>query len=527
MTSAERRWCLMVSAIVVILTTIPYLIGFETQGENWRFTGFVFGVEDGNSYIAKMLQGAQGDWLFRTPYGSRVESGVIAFLPYLLLGKLAQGADLHTQLVALFHLARVILIPIATVVIYRFASVFLVEGAWRRWATVLIVAGGGLGWALMALGRTSLLGSLPLELYSPEAFGFLSFYGLPHLLLARVLLLTALLVYLQVQRGWKRGLVAGAALLGLGLVQPLTVVSAYAAIAGHLIVLAVGRAARRTTGGLREWTIPGGVAVAVSLPVMIYYAAGTLGNPSLRNWTAQNVLPSPNPVHYLLAFGLLLVPAVIGGHRAVRDDGPAGAFLPIWFVALVVLAYAPVTFQRRLVDGAWVALVVLAARGLAMFEWKVGWRRFVPGGLLITSLATTAVLLAGGVWGAIRPRAPIFRDAKEVEALAWMAGNVPEGSVVLASFDVGNVVPAWAPLRSVMGHGPETPDLARIRPRVEAFFGSGTSDAARQGLIDEQAVDIIFHGPAERLLGSWDPGGFEGLEKIYDEGEYAVYAVLR
>jgi hypothetical protein len=88
-------------------------LAFQTQGEAWRFTGFVFAVEDGNSYIAKMLLGANGAWLFRTPYTADPQRGVLAFLPYLLLGKLAAGEGIHEQLVALFHLFRILAIPAA------------------------------------------------------------------------------------------------------------------------------------------------------------------------------------------------------------------------------------------------------------------------------------------------------------------------------------------------------------------------------------------------------------------------------
>ena len=70
----------------MILTMIPYIVGYSTQGEGWRFTGFVIGVEDGNSYLTKMLSGADGDWLFRTPYSIEHQKGFLAFISYILLG---------------------------------------------------------------------------------------------------------------------------------------------------------------------------------------------------------------------------------------------------------------------------------------------------------------------------------------------------------------------------------------------------------------------------------------------------------
>jgi len=92
MSRSELKWVLGYSLALAAITSLPYLVAGLNQGADWRFTGFLFGVEDGNSYIAKMLAGYQGAWLFRTPYTTVEQVGVLAFLPYLLLGKLAGGS---------------------------------------------------------------------------------------------------------------------------------------------------------------------------------------------------------------------------------------------------------------------------------------------------------------------------------------------------------------------------------------------------------------------------------------------------
>ena len=98
---------LIFALIVVAITSIPYLIGYQLSNDEFVFSGFVFGVDDGNSYIAKMLLGAKGDWLFRSPYTSMEQNGLFAFFPYILLGKLAGGVATHEQLLVLFQLFRV------------------------------------------------------------------------------------------------------------------------------------------------------------------------------------------------------------------------------------------------------------------------------------------------------------------------------------------------------------------------------------------------------------------------------------
>jgi hypothetical protein len=520
----ERRWFLALSGLLMILTSLPYLAGFASQGEEWTFSGFVFGVGDGNSYIAKMLQGATGAWLFRTPYSAHPGPGIVAFLPYLLLGKLAAGDEIHLQLVLLYHVARLAMIPLAVVATYRFASLFLVERTWRQWATVLAALGGGLGWLLVLTGQADLMGSLPLDFYSPETFGFLAFYGLPHLLLAKALMLLALASYLRSSNGLRNGVLAGVLLLALGLVQPLTVLSAYAAIGAHLALLTLTRLAARAPSSLGSWFRSAAVAVGISLPVVGYYVAATRLNPAVHQWAAQNVLPSPHPIHYLIGYALVLAPAVVGARDLVRREAALGWFLPAWFAALIALAYAPVSFQRRLADGAWVALAILAARGLSTLRLSERGRRVVAAVLLAASLGTTLILIGGGFSAASWRAIPLYRPEGEVRAMSWLRDHAEGEAVVLASFDTGNVLPAWAPVRSVIGHGPETANLAEVQPKVERFFGDAMSDGERQALLREQSVDFVFLGPLERALGSWTSVPRD-LVLVYDEGGYAVYAV--
>ena len=64
------------------------------------------------------------------------------------------------------------------------------------------------------------MGSGPLEFYSPETFGFLAIYGIPHLVLARALLLFALAVYLEAPGSTSAAWKSGVLLAALTLVQP-------------------------------------------------------------------------------------------------------------------------------------------------------------------------------------------------------------------------------------------------------------------------------------------------------------------
>lgn len=528
MTRHERSWCLLYAVLLAILTTVPYYLGFAVQEGIWHFTGFVFGVEDGNSYIAKMLLGSQGAWLFRTPYTNLPQQGVIAFLPYLLLGKFAAGVGLHVQLVVLFHFFRILVTPLAVLAIYQFVTQFVQSENWRRWVTVLATAGGGLGWLLIVMGKSFWLGSLPLDIHSPETFGFLAFYGLPHLVLARALLLLGLTHYLQSEKDPRSGWIAGVNFLILALVQPLSVVSACAVITAHQALIFLFTFRRRKWQDWRPWLSAAFRAVSVPLPFVVYIVFVFSKDPFLKSWAAQNRILSPHPCHYLAAFGLVFLPSIAGGLRMLQDSRKRGLLLVAWTLSLPLLAYAPYNLQRRLPEGVWVAIATLSAVGLSSrIDIKVDKRRWIKWAILILSLPTSLLLLIGGINIAIHPSEPAFRPVEEVEAALWLFGEVETGSVVLASYSSGNMLPALAPVRVIIGHGPESSNLEALLPQVSAFYGDEMVNQERISFIDDMEIEYVWHGPHERELGSWDPADAGSLTSIYSNINYEIYQVTK
>lgn len=530
-----RRWVFGFALAVMFFTSLPYLLGFGVQGRDWRFTGFVFGVEDGNSYIAKMQSGAAGAWLFRTPYTPYPQNGVVAFLPYLLLGKLAAPPALHEQLVVIFHLFRFIAGCLAILASYDFICYFVRDERLARYGLILVVLGGGLGWVLVALGRSTWLGWLPLEYISPETFGFLQLYGIPHLALARAAMLGALLIYLRSadlgdQAGWKTAIQCGALWLLVALCQPLTAAILVGLIGLHLLVLAARNAELPRGGAGADWSawrerfIFALKAVILPAPLILYSLLAFSLDPFLQAWTAQNRIISPPVGHYLLAYGLMLVFVPLGARNLLRQQPFSGWLLVAWALAAPFLAYAPHNLQRRLVEGVWVALVILALWSVRVNgQGWVRWRTFFFTTLLV--FPSTLILFVGGILASVRPAEPLFRPVHETYAFEDLAALSSPGEVVLASYTTGNVLPAWAPLRVVIGHGPESIGLESLLPAVRRFYAESTSDRERLQMIREMDIRYVFYGPAEAELGDWVPAQAEYLREIIRRGPYIVYQV--
>jgi uncharacterized membrane protein len=152
------------------------------------------------------------------------------------------------------------------------------------------------------------------------------------------------------------------------------------------------------------------------------------------------------------------------------------------------------------------------------------WQVIIRVGLTAVLLPSTLLILIGGIQTAARPGLPAFRPAAEVAAFGWLRKEAAGGEVVLAAYQTSNALPAWTPVTVVAGHGPETPGLAELTPRVEGFFDVLTTAEARLALLKAEQVDYLFYGPAERTLGGWDPTSWDCLRPAYAFGAYAIYS---
>jgi hypothetical protein len=529
-TRAEWRWAVVLAVAVMAFTAVPYVIAAMNQGEASRFSGALLGVEDGNSYIADMRQGAAGAWLFTLPYSSETHSPVLFFGFYLLLGRLAGTS--HAALVAAFHAARGLAGGALLLVSYRFLAEFLPRVTQRRLGLVLVALGGGLGWLLALLLPSPLFGSLPIDFISPEAYSFLVLFGLPHLALARCLFLLGLLAYL---RG--RGIAAGLLWLGVGLLQPLYVPVAWLIMAADVALgffttdgtlRIVARPTQNpSTKGLssvvRGLSSPF-FAILLSAPMLLYTVFVFTADPVLAQWNAQNRLPSPHPVHYVLGYGVWLVPAV-AGWRVLANSNPRLARLAgAWLLLAPVLLYLPLPTQRRLIEGVQLPLAALAVLGLTAIARP--WRRWAIAGMLALAVPTALLLWSGALGAASRAAEPIFLPAGQAAAFEWLAGEAEPGQVVLAAYETGNALPAYAPLAAYIGHGPETIRLEEKRPRVASFYAADTPDGERLSLLADGRIRYVLFGPHERALGAFDPATVDYLRHEVSAGEYAVYSVV-
>jgi hypothetical protein len=496
-TREERRWVLLWAVLIVGLTCLPYLLSWWLAPADTQYTGLLINHFDGESYYAKMQQGARGDWLFHLAFTPEPHDGAFIFTFYLALGRLAAILGLPIPLI--YHLARIVCGLFLLVVAYRFISRFLEKVQSRRAAFLLLGFSAGFGWLLAPLGV------IIADLWVVEGFTFLSILANPHFPLAIGLML---LLFINVLDASPPNIIpateraaagrqtmirlldsAGLGLL-LAVIQPFAVPIALAVLAVYLGILA-----------LREHRLPGigilitGVAAASAAPIMLYDLYVYNANPALVAWSAQNLTPSLPPWDYALGYGLILFLAVGGVAIAVRRRVHTDLFLLAWVGCVMVLLYVPFALQRRFITGLHVPLTLLAALGLEQIVWPRvrARRRGLVTGLLVSFTALTNLFVPLiTVAGVAQGRHPLVMTADEAGAFAWLHDNSAWTDTVLAPPDSGVFVPAWAGNRVVYGHPFETIDAGMKEGEAAHFYSPEATTAERRDLLKRYGVRYVL-----------------------------------
>ncbi len=507
------RWVAVAAFVVVLLSSLPYVIVALTTPAGLRFGGVLVHPIDGQSYLAKMRQGYDGYWLFRLPYTAGDEPDALVYTHYPVLGHLARLTG--WSLVATYHVARAAGGWLLLLTLYAWIARVFDSAVDRRRAWLFVALTSGLGWTGIASTDVTI----------PESNTFFSLLTNAHFAASMALMLIAFMAASDAAR--RR---AALAAIGLAILQPFAPIVVFAALGLFLLLRRMrgqpapptspeGEAKRIVPIGQAGTIVVAGLSVA---PLMLYFYFLSQRDPMIQGWAAQNSTPSPAPIEYLAGYGLMWLLAIPGARVALKRGRDVDLLLVAWLVAGALLLYAPFPLQRRFSLGLHIPIVLLAVMGLngaivpGLPERAARW---LPRLVLIALLPSTLLLLLATSTAAIRPPDPrLFFSADEAAAFDWLRDNVPRDSVVLAAPETGLFLPAWAATRVIYGHPFETVDAEKMKATAEGFF-AGTID--RDGVIREYGADTIFFGPREKRLGTAQPDWMP----VFGSGDVTIYRI--
>jgi len=493
----------LVSLVAVLLALLPDLYSWwlaQRQGEFW--TGAQFLVpEDIGVYLNYIDQAKRGELLFANRFSAE-QLLPVAHPFWLLVGWGAWLLSLSA--VTAYHAARLVVIPALVVFTYLSLAFFLTSPRRRLVALLLFVFGSGLGVYFAPLFDSGKhvpgLLNLPVDLWVADANPFLSLLYSPHFVVSWMLIILALvLIYWAFVNG-RLGYAVAAGLCSAALLSfhPYHAPTLFCVPLAYLLLLKARR--QLNLKQVRQLT----VLYGLSAPALAYHFYLTHYSSHSAQALITNSALSPHPIHIVLGFGLVLLLAVVGYlglcSRSLKRDAKWD-YLAVWVVVQFLLLYSPLTFQRRLIEGLWFPLVVLAVLGLVWLynhvvrTWLPDRRYVLTRGLallLVVCFSSNVYVMYQGAARIRLNQPPMFRLSVELsDALFWLKGNVPTDAVVLSDYLDGHFIAGLANRQVYVGHWGNTLEFAqKERIAQEMIYAADPED--RQQFMNAYGITHIL-----------------------------------
>ncbi len=509
--SSDKKVYILVSILVLVLVTIPYLYAGVQSGSDYQFGGFLLNPIDGNSYLAKMYQGWEGKWRFTLPYTRDPGDGAYLFLFYILLGHIAR--ILNLPLLIVFHCFRILGAGLLFASLIRFFQLTFSSSRNKQLAFSLAALGSGLGWLAIPWGLFTA------DFWVAEMYPFLSAYTNPHFPLG----LAAMMVLIKPGKKtpcWVWGVLT--ALLAIFL--PFGVVIVILVQTASLIAdcFSKDNGSFIDVINSREFKILMWIS-GCGLPLLIYELWVTGTDPVLSAWHAQNLTPSPPLWNTVLSLSPPLLFAFLGIKQTWNK--PSARPLVYWVVLGAALAYFPWSLQRRFLLGYYIPLSGMAILGLDKITDRLGMHyRTLVIILIILVLPTNLIILTSAI-PAVRNHDPrIYLTREEADALVWIRENTRREDVILAAPETGLLIPAYTGRQVIYGHPFETTEADEKEEMVRDFYQGQWANDQPQAFLEKNEIDYIFYGPRERELGAFPASDWVNI--VYRDQELKIFKVV-
>lgn len=501
-------------------TTLPYVVAALRAPSGHVFSGVLTAYDDTFSYLAWMKQSANGYWLMCDLYTSEPQACEF-FLPlWTLLGLISRIAGAPP--VWVFHGARLVA-SFFLLIVARSVAVRVMKSRRRlRFTLWMYAMSGGVGWLVFLLNNSKsplnasvISGSVDLNL--PEAIAFRSAFAQVHFTVGAALVALAInLVFSSLLRGkTNQGIAAGLLVSLLSVVHPYLVVVVLAVVGVSLALWPLITSQERELKG--EYVIAARVGFgfgAAAAPGLAYLVYLNQSNELLREWLRVTDTFSPQPQEYAFGFGLVAALAIVGFKVLWKERAPAGRLLLIWVIIQAALLYAPVSYQRRFVEGLQLPLCVAASVAAFWLMRRLRLARRARSFALIALVAIASLTNVGFIIGQVVARGDAsggndprrYLPSDLADALSWLAVNAEPDAVIFCSYLTGNIAPSITGLRVYLGHYGQTLQSDEKGKRVTALYRGDLSGDAACSTFEQNGVSFVVYGPFEHATSErFDP----------------------
>ncbi len=525
----RKEWFFVwvMAGLLILLTAAPFLFGYLQRPTDAVFTGLHhLAPGDTNVFLSMIEQVQQGENAFLNLYTSEPQARIFINPLWLSVGWI--GKLFHFSNLLTLHVARSLAIIAMVYVLYLFVSYFIKQIRWRRWVLLALLFASGLGVFFNPfLFDANNIYEHPTDIWIAESVTFLSALHSPHLIASLTLMVLTFYLMLRAfdTQQLKYSVGAGIASFFLAWFHPFNGPTVFAVLLVYMLTMFIWHR-RIYWRWVKHYVILG----LCTLPAVIYLFTLQQTDWVIRNWSAQNILPSPSIWMYIIGFGLLLPLALIGVWRTVQLQYSRRLFLAVWMVVSWVLIYMPVSFQRRMSEGMQIPLIILAVCGIIFLFKRISHTYlrigFAMTLLLFLPLSNLQVLGQEFYLFSSKPTLPYYLEQDEVDAMHWLRDQAGYRDIIFSSYYIGNYIPAYSGRVVWIGHGPQTIDLPWKYETSKWFWQDNADDQAKEDLLRGDGIHYVWFGRKEQELGSYDPSQHDYLREVYHNPAVTIYAVI-
>jgi len=540
-TKKEWLFFIGITVFVIFLTTVPYIYGWYKAPDSHLYLG-LHSLTSGDTYVyfSWMEQAKHGDFLAEDLYTGEDQNKIILNGFWALEGWLARLTGLSN--IWIFQLSRIFLAVIFLFILYLLAVYFWQDVLWRKIFFVFMCFASGFGFFISLFlpnsDYTNGIYNWPLDIWAPESNNFLTMFQSPHLIASTTLIVLILFFgFLAYDKNnFKYSIIAGIMALFLFEFHPFHMPTIFGVLGAYFIFECI-RQKKVVTNHLKHFLI----FSFLSSPSIFYYLILSRYDfvTQIRTW--QNVCLSPVLWIVFISYGLIFILAVYGICMIInlKKFNGINAFLIIWLVIQFLLLYIPLPWQRRLMQGLQIPMIILAVFGLYyLYHYlknKLSFRNFdfwVNNKYLLIILFVF-FMTSSNIYNLVRDFGIFNQGYKSFyisedrnDAYLWMKNETTVDDTILTDLHDGDIIPGRIGRKIFVGHAVETLFFISKAQTMAWFFGTNNLDEKKQGFLEYNKIAYVFFTPETDDLGDFKPEEKEYLEIVYKNKEVQIYKVL-
>lgn len=262
----------------------------------------------------------------------------------------------------------------------------------------------------------------------------------------------------------------------------------------------------------------------------------------------QNILTTPSLINLLLGYGIVPLFSIIGLWALNKKDNFKFIFFSLWISLVFILSHIPISLypmQRRFIETVfYVPLAITAGFGAtAIYDYlkqkqikNLNYKIF-----LFSLLFLLPALFFGNLQAWYRYNFAITQNEnpflylpnKNINAMKWIKQNIPNDSIILASFYNSNNIPYFADKIVYMGHGALTVNFREKLIKTEKFYSGKYSVSEAFDFLKKERVNYIFYSEEEKIsarngeqFNQFNPEDYSFLENIYQNNTVKIYKFI-